>query len=78
MIGREHQIALMTDALQMQRSSFMALTGRRRVGKTYLIEQVYEQYFCLKVTGIQGGDTQEQINNFVQKLMETAPLNLVG
>jgi uncharacterized protein len=78
MIGRSSQIAAMTNALQVQRSSFIALTGRRRVGKTYLIEQVYQNYFCLKVTGIQGAGTQEQINNFMQKLMEVAQLTLIG
>ncbi len=78
MTGRAQQIAAMTDALQVQRSSFIALTGRRRVGKTYLIEQVYQNYFCLKVTGIQGAGTQEQINNFMQKLMEAAQLTLIG
>ncbi len=78
MIGRTQQIAIMTDALQLQRSSFMALTGRRRVGKTFLIEQVYQHYFCLKVTGIQGANTQEQINNFMQKLTEASQHTLVG
>jgi uncharacterized protein len=78
MIGRAQQITVMTDALQMQCSSFMALTGRRRVGKTFLIEQVYANHFCLKVTGIQGAGTQEQINNFMQKLMEAAQLTLIG
>jgi uncharacterized protein len=68
----------MTNALQMQRSSFIALTGRRRVGKTFLIEQVCQNYFCLKVTGIQGVGTQEQINNFMQKLMEAAQFTLIG
>lgn len=70
MIGRESQLALMHETLSINKSCFVALTGRRRVGKTYLINQVYKQNMCLSVTGIQNADTQIQINNFVQKISE--------
>ncbi len=68
MIGRTEQIALMQETLTLNKSSFVAVTGRRRVGKTYLIDAVYSNNFCLRVTGIQGGDKQTQINNFIQNI----------
>ena len=70
MIGRSEQIALMQETLSIKKSSFVAVTGRRRVGKTYLIDDVYSNNFCLRITGIQGGDKQTQINNFTQKISE--------
>ena len=70
MIGRSEQIALMQETLTIKKSSFVAVTGRRRVGKTYLIDDVYSNNFCLRITGIQGGDKQTQINNFTQKISE--------
>lgn len=52
----------MTDALAHNKSDFIAVTGRRRVGKTYLIDQVFEKNMCLRVTGIQDGSAKEQIS----------------
>jgi uncharacterized protein len=70
MIGRNEQIALMTEALASQKSSFMAFTGRRRVGKTFLINHVFGENICLGITGIQGADIKTQIVNFAQKITE--------
>lgn len=78
MVGREQQTATMQETLTAHRSAFVALTGRRRVGKTYLIEQVYEQHFCLTVTGIQHADTQSQINNFMYKLKKVSKIKMIG
>lgn len=70
MIGRKAQTKAMTDAIKAKKSSFVAVTGRRRVGKTYLIREVYKKNFCFTVTGIQNADLQTQINNFVEKIAE--------
>ena len=37
MIGREIQTGKMKDLLKSNRSEFLAVTGRRRIGKTYLV-----------------------------------------
>lgn len=70
MIGRKAQEKLMKDFLKRKKSGFLAVTGRRRVGKTYLIDEVYGGHFCFRVTGIQDADMQTQINNFTQKIAE--------
>jgi uncharacterized protein len=77
MVGRKEQIEAMQESLRIKKSSFVAVTGRRRVGKTYLIEQVYANNLCLLVTGIQGADKQTQINNFTQKIAEYANKQIV-
>lgn len=68
MIGRAEQKQAMQLAINSKQSYFAAITGRRRVGKTYLIRQVYEKYFCFSITGIQNAGMQIQINNFTQKI----------
>ena len=70
MIGRKEQIRKMEDLLRSGKSEFLAVSGRRRVGKTYLVETVYQKYFCFSITGIQKGSMEEQLTNFKIKLSE--------
>jgi uncharacterized protein len=77
MIGRDIQIAQLNEALEASKSSFIAVTGRRRVGKTYLIDEVYRKNICLSTTGIQGVDMKSQIINFTQKIAEYSKSSIV-
>ena len=70
MIGRREQNRIMQDALKLKKSSFIAITGRRRVGKTYIVREIYSQQFCFSITGIQNGTMRVQLTNFIQKLNE--------
>ena len=70
MVGREREAKIMKDLLRLKRSYFLTVTGRRRVGKTFLIDTVYKNHLCFQVTGIQDGDMATQIHNFIQKLAE--------
>lgn len=36
-IGRKHEIALFQEILNSQEAEFVAIYGRRRVGKTFLV-----------------------------------------
>jgi hypothetical protein len=77
MIGRKEQIETMKELLVLQKSYFVAVTGRRRVGKTYLIDQVYKDSICYRATGIQDGNQQTQIAHFIQKLAEYSHFPIV-
>jgi hypothetical protein len=77
MVGRKEQVEIMLDTLKKNKSSFVAVTGRRRVGKTYLIDQVYAMNFCFKVTGIQNAGQESQIVNFTQKIVEYSKETIV-
>ena len=70
MIGRKPHIKKMHRLLQSKQSEFLALTGRRRVGKTYLIDQIYKKNICFSITGIQNGTYKEQLLNFSNKLAQ--------
>lgn len=70
MIGREKQTKSLIKYLNLKKSVFLAVTGRRRVGKTYLVDTVYKDHFCFSMTGIQHAGTQEQLVNFSTKLQK--------
>ena len=46
----------------------VAVIGRRRVGKTYLIKSVYKKKIVFEVTGLQSASKKAQLENFVLQL----------
>ncbi len=70
MIGRYTEIKSLNIILKKKSSAFLAVTGRRRVGKTYLIDKHFEKNMCFRFTGIQNASFNEQIMNFTAKLSE--------
>ena len=70
MIGRKKEIDKINRLLVSNRSEFLAVTGRRRVGKTFLIDQTLKESYCFSLTGIQNGNTTNQLINFGIKLAE--------
>ena len=51
----------------------ISVIGRRRVGKTFLIQEVYKNHIAFEISGIQNADKQEQIRNFKERLIEFFP-----
>ena len=41
LIGREQEIKLLKEYTSSERPEFVAIYGRRRVGKTYLVNQLF-------------------------------------
>lgn len=70
MVGRKEEIKRIEQLLQSERSEFLAVTGRRRVGKTYLIDSLLKDHYCFSMTGIQNGSIGIQLFNFSVKLAE--------
>ncbi len=70
MIGRQKEIEKVKQLLSSERPEFLAVTGRRRVGKTYLIDALLGKNFCFSMTAIQNGTTKTQLTNFNIKLSE--------
>jgi uncharacterized protein len=70
MIGRKKEIERIKHLLYSNRSEFLAVTGRRRVGKTYLVDNILKEHYCFSITGIQNGNLTAQLINFGVKLME--------
>ena len=61
LIGRKKQQAELLEAYNSDDSRFVALYGRRRVGKTYLIKQTFKDKFTFSHSGLANGALQEQL-----------------
>ena len=72
-IGRAEEIALLQSLEQADKSAFVALYGRRRVGKTFLIRSAFEEKFTFQVTGIANVGTAHQLTNFHSTLVRFFP-----
>lgn len=72
MIGRKYEIDRLKESLTSQSSELIAVYGRRRVGKTYLIRNIYEKYIRFEVTGLYGGNQEIQIDNFFDELKKVS------
>lgn len=70
--GRGNEIQKLTDAFHSEVAEFIVVYGRRRIGKTYLIEQIYGRMDCyfLHVTGIKNGLMKEQLTEFSRSIGE--------
>lgn len=63
-IGRKKEIRRLDRLVESKRSDFVVVYGRRRVGKTYLIREYFDNTFDFQVTGICDGNKEMQIANF--------------
>ena len=61
LIGRKSQIAELEEALASNKPEMIALNGRRRVGKTYLIGQVYANCIDFELSGRQYGTDRKSV-----------------
>jgi uncharacterized protein len=71
--GRQEEIVILKNLLEKEGSSFVAMYGRRRVGKTYLIRQVYQNEVVFECSGVLGKNMEQQLENFWRSLHEIKP-----
>jgi hypothetical protein len=64
LIGRKAEQEILRECLASKKSEFIALYGRRRVGKTLLVREVLGSDFVFYTSGILNGTGAEQIANF--------------
>jgi uncharacterized protein len=67
MVGRQSEIEIMQHLLKTKQSEMLAMLGRRRVGKTYLIKQVYKKHIAFEFVGIKDEPLQVQLENFYRQ-----------
>jgi AAA+ ATPase superfamily predicted ATPase len=73
-IGRKKEQEKLQKAVESKKSEFLALYGRRRVGKTFLIRQYFNQRFTFHITGLANADTHQQLFNFDTEIGRQSPL----
>jgi AAA+ ATPase superfamily predicted ATPase len=64
LIGRKEEYLLLSKLKENNTSSFVAIYGRRRVGKTFLIRETFHNQFDFQLTGIANSNTAQQLLNF--------------
>lgn len=71
-VARHEEQTELLNAYKSQQAEFIVLYGRRRIGKTFLIEEIYgkQKGYYLQVTGIQKGTLKEQLEQFSTSIGE--------
>ncbi|MEC5142708.1 ATP-binding protein [Chitinophaga sp. 212800010-3] len=64
LIGREDEKKILQEALSSSGAELIAIYGRRRVGKTFLVRQVYQDRILYEFSGVHNASVKEQLENF--------------
>ena len=67
-IGREDECERLEDCLASETAQLIIVYGRRRVGKTFLINEFFNQQFAFKVTGAHKQPKDVQLRHFMMEL----------
>ncbi|MBQ3289096.1 MAG: ATP-binding protein [Kiritimatiellae bacterium] len=70
MVGRRKEIEELMKSYDSSESEFVAVYGRRRVGKTFLIRNVFSGKFAFQHSGLAKGGMKKQLRLFVSSLRE--------
>lgn len=70
MIGRQKEIQTLEKVYRSGKPELVAVFGRRRVGKTYLIRQYFYGKIDFELTGLRDGTRLQQLRNFSYSLKE--------
>ena len=68
LIGRKKEQETLLALLNSAEPEMVAIVGRRRVGKTFLIRTVYENRIDFELTGIQNATQEKQLQHFHTQL----------
>lgn len=70
LIGRINEIKELNRCYTSDRAEFVILTGRRRIGKTFLVNSVYGNQFAFSYTGGHNLTTKQQLHKFTLALQQ--------
>lgn len=73
LIGRIKELETLKSVLNSDKSEFIAVYGRRRVGKTFLIRSALNQKFTFQVTALANATLSQQLTNFHIALLKDYP-----
>lgn len=70
LIGRNKEIQELQQAYDSDESKFVAIFGRRRIGKTYLVREVFQDKFAFTYSGMANASTKGQLLRFYLSLKD--------
>jgi uncharacterized protein len=68
LVGRRSERRVLDDAASSREAELVAVYGRRRVGKTFLIREVYGESMCFELVGLHGASLATQLLAFAAAL----------
>ena len=63
-VGRKNELETLNETLFSDESQFIAVYGRRRVGKTFLIKRAFDGEFSFQYTGLEKKSNRQQLEAF--------------
>mgnify|MGYP004442943939 FL=1 len=69
-VGRHKEQQILQECIDSSKAELIAVYGRRRVGKTFLVKNFFEGNFDFYCTGIYDGTKKEQLGNFATAIKE--------
>ncbi len=69
-VGREAEKKVLKEMLHSNEAELIAILGRRRIGKTFLIRNFFQKYLVFECTGIHEAGMPEQLFNFSRSLQQ--------
>lgn len=72
LVGRKKEIKTLNNMLKSNTSELIAIYGRRRVGKTFLIRETYKKHIVFEMTGYYKGSMRNQLQNFHTQLKSSS------
>ena len=70
LIGRKRELDALDQCLRSGRPEFVAVYGRRRVGKTFLVREYFKDTFSFYATGMARAKARDQLRAFGISLQE--------
>jgi len=75
LIGRKSELEMLKRITETNKSEFVAVYGRRRIGKTFLIRSAFEDKFAFQITAIANVSLSRHLANFYNVLQKYDPQN---
>jgi AAA+ ATPase superfamily predicted ATPase len=76
--GRQDEIAIFDKVVASNEAEFIAVYGRRRVGKTFLIKEYFEGHICFEMIGKYKASLADQLDNFAKSLGNSSGLGIIS
>ena len=70
LIGRIAEKKILSEALASSSLELLAVFGRRRVGKTFLIRSVFQKQLIFELSGVHNANASEQLLNFSKAIAD--------
>ena len=74
LVGREQEQEMLRKAYEADLSQFVAVYGRRRVGKTFLVRECFRNKFVFQHSGVAKANTKLQLRYFKESLLKSGLL----